>query len=170
MIWMIGSAISIVASVYVSGWLFARGRLNWRTAWIPATALCAAPIFGLSLATFDAPATAMGSHAGSAGAIAWPATSARAATPARPAASAAGVSAAPIGSLVAGLEARLKASPEDAAGWTLLAQTYAFLGQQAQVEQAVARAVALGVDEAQLRARIQQAAHASSGVTSTPAG
>ena len=42
-------------------------------------------------------------------------------------------------------------------GWVLLAQSYAFLGDESQVEHAVQRAVALGVDEATLRDRINLA-------------
>jgi len=64
---------------------------------------------------------------------------------------------APIESLVGGLEARLAENPDDVNGWVLLAQSYAFLGDESQVEHAVQRAVALGVDEATLRDRINLA-------------
>lgn len=72
-------------------------------------------------------------------------------------ASASGVEAPPISDLVTGLEARLAAAPDDANGWALLAQTYAFLGNSAGVERAIEHAVALGVDESALRARVQSA-------------
>jgi hypothetical protein len=74
---------------------------------------------------------------------------------------------APIDSLVGGLEARLAENPGDANGWVLLAQSYAFLNDQTRAEHAVQRAVALGVDEGTLRARIDLAKrepHASLGL------
>jgi len=64
---------------------------------------------------------------------------------------------APIDSLIGGLEARLAENPDDANGWVLLAQSYAFLGDQTRAEHAVQRAVALGVDEGTLRDRINLA-------------
>jgi predicted Zn-dependent protease len=67
------------------------------------------------------------------------------------------VRAAPVESLIGGLEARLAAEPDDAAGWTLLAQSYAFVANREGAETAVQRAVALGVDEAALRERVQGA-------------
>jgi hypothetical protein len=67
------------------------------------------------------------------------------------------VTAAPIESLIGGLEARLAAEPNDAGGWALLAQSYAFVANTTGVESAVERAVALGVDEQTLRAQVQRA-------------
>lgn len=64
---------------------------------------------------------------------------------------------APVASLIEGLEARLEAEPGDAKGWALLAQSYAFLGDTAGAEHAVARAVELGFEEADLRNRVDQA-------------
>jgi hypothetical protein len=91
--------------------------------------------------------------------LAWPRTSAP--SPARavvqPAST--GVQAAPVESLVGGLEARLAAEPNDAEGWALLAQSYAFTSNEEAVERAVQRAVALGFDEAALRERVATAAH-----------
>jgi cytochrome c-type biogenesis protein CcmH/NrfG len=55
---------------------------------------------------------------------------------------------------VQGLEARLEVEPNDAEGWTLLAQSYAFTSNEEAVERAVRRAVELGVDEAMLRERV----------------
>ena len=42
-------------------------------------------------------------------------------------------------------------------GWTLLAQSYAFVANRERAETAVQHAVALGVDEPTLRARVQNA-------------
>jgi len=90
--------------------------------------------------------------------LAWPGT-----TPSRLArgdapASGAGVTAPPVESLVAGLEARLEENPNDAEGWTLLAQSYAYTSNEEAVERAVRRAVELGVDETMLRDRVASAA------------
>jgi cytochrome c-type biogenesis protein CcmH len=64
------------------------------------------------------------------------------------------VQAATVESLVGGLEARLAAQPNDAEGWALLAQSYAFTSNEEAVERAVRRAVALGFDEPALRERV----------------
>lgn len=90
--------------------------------------------------------------------IAWPGTTqspliAPAAT--RPSPAAAGNNGiASVESLVGGLEARLAAQPNDANGWALLAQSYAYTADDAALERAVKRAVELGVDEQSLRERI----------------
>ncbi len=63
-------------------------------------------------------------------------------------------SAPPVSSLVSGLQARLAENPEDAKGWALLAQSYAFMGDGPRAEEAIANAVKLGVDETDLRIRI----------------
>jgi len=59
--------------------------------------------------------------------------------------------------MVDGLRARLEESPNDPKGWALLAQSYAFMGNQKGVEEALARAVALGMNEEDLRQRVQAA-------------
>jgi hypothetical protein len=59
-----------------------------------------------------------------------------------------------VESLIGRLEARLTAQPNDANGWALLAQSYAYTADDAALERAVKRAVALGVDEQSLRERI----------------
>lgn len=59
-----------------------------------------------------------------------------------------------VESLIGGLEARLAAQPNDANGWALLAQSYAYTADDAALERAVKRAVELGVDEQSLRERI----------------
>ena len=56
--------------------------------------------------------------------------------------------------MISGLEARLAAQPNDANGWALLAQSYAYTADEAALERAVKRAVELGVDEQSLRERI----------------
>ena len=89
--------------------------------------------------------------------IAWPVKEPLPTLP--PAASETGtaVHAASVDSLVGGLEKRLAAEPDDSAGWALLAQSYAFVGNREGAETALQRAVALGVDEATLRERVQSA-------------
>jgi cytochrome c-type biogenesis protein CcmH len=65
--------------------------------------------------------------------------------------------AAPVSSLVGGLEQRLAAQPNDVDGWALLAQSYAFMGDAAAANGAVKKAVALGMNEQELRARVDSA-------------
>ena len=77
--------------------------------------------------------------------------------PASMSAATAAVPAASVDSLIGGLEKRLAAEPEDSAGWALLAQSYAFVANREGAETALQRAVALGVDEATLRERVQSA-------------
>ncbi len=63
----------------------------------------------------------------------------------------------PIGSVesfIAPLEARLENQPDDAKGWALLAQSYAFIGNDAGAEKAISRAAALGMDADALRERV----------------
>jgi hypothetical protein len=86
--------------------------------------------------------------------IAWPETSK---TPAAVAPPEAALQAAPVESLVDGLEARLAAQPNDANGWALLAQSYAYTSDEENAERAVQRAVALGFDERALRERVASA-------------
>lgn len=59
-----------------------------------------------------------------------------------------------VESMIAPLKARLEKHPQDPKGWALLAQSYAYVGDDAGAEQAIARAAALGVDEKALRARV----------------
>jgi hypothetical protein len=88
--------------------------------------------------------------------LAWPATS-EASPINAPAVTKTGVEAAPIESLVAGLEARLSEQPNDAQGWALLAQSYAFTANEEAADRAILRAVELGVDEVVLRDRVANA-------------
>jgi hypothetical protein len=71
-----------------------------------------------------------------------------------PAARVDGGQVASVESLIGGLEARLAAQPNDANGWALLAQSYAYTADDAALERAVKRAAELGVDEQSLRERI----------------
>jgi hypothetical protein len=74
-----------------------------------------------------------------------------------------GGKAAPVESLIGGLETRLQANPNDAGGWSLLAQSYAYMADEAAVENAVRRAVALGADEQALRDRVGRAMRSAHG-------
>ena len=100
--------------------------------------------------------------------IAWPGTTqspliALAATQPSPA-TAGNNGIASVESLVGGLEARLAAQPNDANGWALLAQSYAYTADDAALERAVKRAVELGVDEQSLRERVAGAKRVHAGV------
>jgi hypothetical protein len=88
--------------------------------------------------------------------LAWPETT-KAPSAAVRAEEGTGLRAAPVESLVDGLEARLTAQPNDAGGWALLAQSYAYTADEERAEQAVQRAVALGFDELALRERVASA-------------
>jgi cytochrome c-type biogenesis protein CcmH/NrfG len=79
------------------------------------------------------------------------------AAPVDPTAENSATTAAPVAELIGGLEARLANDPNDAKGWALLAQSYAFVGDAAAAEHALQRAVALGADEQALRERVQAA-------------
>jgi len=63
----------------------------------------------------------------------------------------------PVGDMIGGLEDRLRANPEDLKGWSLLAQSYAFMGRMPEAADAVDRAVALGANRASLEARVLKA-------------
>ena len=62
-----------------------------------------------------------------------------------------------IPSLISGLEQRLELQPDDPKGWALLAQSYAFVGKSELAEEALRRAVELGMSEADLRTRVESA-------------
>lgn len=57
----------------------------------------------------------------------------------------------PIEQLLARLEERLRISAGDRSGWTLLAQTYAYLGRMEDARAAADKAVALGADSTSLQ-------------------
>ncbi len=89
--------------------------------------------------------------------LAWPGTTSPHLVSGDVPARGAGVTAPPVESLVARLEARLEREPNDAEGWALLAQSYAYTSNEEAVERAVLRAVELGVDETMLRDRVASA-------------
>ena len=62
-----------------------------------------------------------------------------------------------VGSMLAGLENRLQDNPEDPKGWSLLAQSYAFVGRMDEAYTAIDRAVALGAERAPLERRVHAA-------------
>lgn len=59
-----------------------------------------------------------------------------------------------VTSLLAGLEARLAENPEDAKGWLLLAKSYDHLGRGNEAKDAYAKAVELGMTDADLETRL----------------
>lgn len=59
-----------------------------------------------------------------------------------------------VPAMIAQLENRLAFQPNDAKGWSLLAQSYAFIGNSSGIEHAVANAVRLGAQENILRSQI----------------
>jgi hypothetical protein len=151
----------VVAFAAVSLWLWQARRLRWRS-WLASAALVAW-VVGVGIKVhLDRAASARDEAAAVAG-IAWPGDAPPPGSPATgaapPPASGASspVQAAPVPSLVAGLEQRLKEHPDDAAGWALLAQSYAFMGDAAAADAALRKAAALGMDEAELRARVEGA-------------
>jgi len=62
--------------------------------------------------------------------------------------------AASVDSLLAGLEERLRADPDDGKGWLLLAQSYDHMGRAADAAEAYKRAAALDVTDDALQARL----------------
>lgn len=67
-----------------------------------------------------------------------------------------------VSTLLTGLETRLQEAPNDLKGWSLLAQSYAFVGRIDDAYSAIDRAVALGADRAPLERRVR-AAHVDGG-------
>ena len=124
------------------------GSLPLRSSAIWAVAVLAPLALAVAISVFHNNADPAGTSA-NADSIAWP-TARRGTAPA----SRDSRSVAPVGDLIAGLEQRLVQNPDDAKGWVLLAQSYQFLGNTERAKAAVARAVALGMDEADLRQRV----------------
>lgn len=60
----------------------------------------------------------------------------------------------PVADMIAGLEQRLAANPDDVKGWTLLATSYAYVGQMSDARNAKLKAVELGADAEQLERQI----------------
>jgi cytochrome c-type biogenesis protein CcmH/NrfG len=99
--------------------------------------------------------------------LAYPVTAESAPPAAVTAPTTAGMQAGSVESLVVGLEARLAAQPNDANGWALLAQSYAYTANEEAGERAIRRAVELGFDEQSLRERVaaaKRSVHAGDGV------
>lgn len=63
----------------------------------------------------------------------------------------------PVEDMIAGLEARLASNPDDVEGWSLLAQSYAYIGRMSDAREAVDRAVALGAERDMLEERVRRA-------------
>lgn len=90
------------------------------------------------------------------------------AAPTAPMPSAPEKSVAPVGNLLEGLEQRLAKEPNDASGWALLAQSYAFIGRDEDASEAVQKAVALGMDETDLTERVNKARKPHPSLASNP--
>jgi cytochrome c-type biogenesis protein CcmH len=67
-----------------------------------------------------------------------------------------------VSTLLTGLESRLQNEPNDLKGWSLLAQSYAFVGRMEDAYTAIDRAVELGADRGPLERRVR-AAHGEGG-------
>lgn len=63
----------------------------------------------------------------------------------------------PVADMIAGLEQRLAANPDDIKGWSLLATSYAYVGQMSDARNAKLKAVELGADAEQLERQIVDA-------------
>ena len=165
---LIGVSLLAVVFVAVSLWLWQRRQLQLKS-WLGALVLVAW-VVGVGVKVhFDRQREARVSPAVAAlASIAWPsadrpfASSSRTdASGAPPSGGSSPMQAAPVSSLVGGLEQRLAAQPNDADGWALLAQSYAFMGDAVAADGAIKKAAALGMDEQALRARVDSALHGS---------
>jgi hypothetical protein len=160
---LIGVSFLAVVFIAASLWLWQRGRLELKS-WLGALALVGW-VVGVGIKVHldrngesrVAPA-ALPSIAWPSARAAAPASGARAADAAAPSADGSTPQqVAPVSSFVGGLERRLAEHPDDMEGWALLAQSYAFIGDAAAADGAVKKAVALGIDEPSLRARVESA-------------
>lgn len=59
-----------------------------------------------------------------------------------------------VPAMISQLEERLDAEPADAKGWSLLAKSYAYVGDANGAETAISKAVSLGMEESALRAQV----------------
>jgi cytochrome c-type biogenesis protein CcmH/NrfG len=59
-----------------------------------------------------------------------------------------------VPAMIRQLESRLASEPGDAKGWSLLAQSYAYVGNRSGAESAIENAVLLGIEESTLRSQI----------------
>lgn len=64
----------------------------------------------------------------------------------------------PVADMIGRLEQKLQTNPNDAKGWSLLAKSYAFIGQTDAAEAAAKKAISLGVDATTLELEIVAAA------------
>jgi cytochrome c-type biogenesis protein CcmH/NrfG len=151
------AATLVAASTFAAWWWLQRRRL----ALANSIGLIALGVWAGAVAIklyVDHAATERAEIAGTADPLAWLHTAPLPALAPTPAGAAdTPVQAAPVESLIGGLETRLAAAPEDSAGWALLAQSYAFVANREGAETALQRAVALGADEAALRERVRSA-------------
>jgi cytochrome c-type biogenesis protein CcmH/NrfG len=160
---LIGVSFLAVAFVAVSLWFWQKGRLEPKS-WLGALALVAW-VVGVGVKVhFDRNADPRAAAVAALPNIAWPSSppAERESAVPTPGTAAAGegtapTQVAPVSSLVGGLEQRLAAQPNDVQGWALLAQSYAFMGDATAAEAAIKKAVALGMDEQALRARVDSA-------------
>ncbi len=161
---LIGVSLLAVVFVAVSLWLWQQRRLRLKS-WLGALVLVAW-VAGVGVKVhFDRQRDSRVTPAVAAlSSIAWPSSDrplgSNAKTPDSMAASndvSTPTQAAPVSSLVGGLEQRLAAQPNDPDGWALLAQSYAFMGDAAAADAAIKKAAALGMDEQALRARVDSA-------------
>jgi hypothetical protein len=160
---LIGVSFLAVVFVAVSLWLWQQRRLQLKS-WLGALVLVAWVVGVGVKVDLDRQSDARVSPVVAAlPSIAWPSPDGPAVGSSRTADStpsndgATPMQAAPISSLVGGLEQRLAAQPNDMDGWALLAQSYAFMGDAAAADGAIKKAVALGMDEQALRARVGSA-------------
>ena len=160
---LIGVSFLAVVFVAVSLWLWQRRRLQLKS-WLGALVLVAWVVGVGVKVDFDRQRDSRVSPVVAAlPSIAWPSAdrpstgSSRTADSAPSGEGATPMQAAPVSSLVGGLEQRLAAQPNDVDGWALLAQSYAFMGDAAAANGAVKKAVALGMNEQELRARVDSA-------------
>lgn len=63
----------------------------------------------------------------------------------------------PVSDMIEGLERRLVDAPDDLKGWSLLATSYAFVGQMSDAKRAKLKAIELGADGEQLEQQILDA-------------
>jgi hypothetical protein len=161
---LIGVSFLAVVFVAVSLWLWQQRRLQLKS-WLGALVLVAWVVgVGVKVGLDQQRDSHVSGAVAALPSIAWPSPDRPSAGSARTADSVAAATdgsspmqAAPVSSLVGGLEQRLAAQPNDVDGWALLAQSYAFMGDAAAANGAIKKAVALGMDEPSLRARVDSA-------------
>ncbi len=153
---LIAVSLLIVGFAAISLWLWQRRRVALKS-WL-ASAVLVAWVAGVGIKVhFDRSDASPPHRVAALGDIAWPQDdvaldSVAAARPEGPISEVP-----PVDSLVSGLEQRLAKQPDDAGGWALLAQSYAFMGNASAADGALQKAVALGLDEPTLRARVDGA-------------